>query len=64
MIEVCKAIQDMKAEVEEITAKKVTENTRLLDLKNLMRNMKLTAEQAAAALGIPQAEQASLLKKL
>ena len=92
VIEVCKAIQDMKTEVEELTAKRVTkdvtervtknvtervtkdvtkrvtkdvtENTRLLDLKNLMRNMKLTAEQAAAALGIPQAEQASLLKKL
>lgn len=84
VMEVCKAIQDMKAEVEEITAKRVTkdvtekvtknvtervtkdvtENTRLLDLKNLMRNMRLTAEQAAAALGIPQAEQASLLKKL
>ena len=83
---------DLEAEVEEITAKRVTkdvtervtknvtervtkdvtkrvtkdvtENTRLLDLKNLMRNMKLTAEQAAAALEIPQAEQASLLKKL
>ena len=84
VMEVCKAIQDMKAEVEEITTKRVTkdvtekvtknvtervtkdvtENTRLLDLKNLMRNMRLTAEQAAAALGIPQAEQASLLKKL
>lgn len=58
----------MKAEAEEITAKRVTkdvaENTRLLDLKNLMRSMKLTAEQAAAALGIPREEQASLLKKL
>lgn len=58
----------MKAEAEEITAKRVTkdvtENTRLLDLKNLMRSMKLTAEQAAAALRIPREEQASLLKKL
>ena len=48
----------MKAEAEEITAKRVTkdvsENTRLLDLKNLMRSMKLTAEQAAAALRIPR----------
>ena len=45
----------MKAEAEEITAKRVTkdvsENTRLLDLKNLMRSMKLTA---AAALRIPR----------
>ena len=48
----------MKAEAEEITAKRVTkdvtENTCLLDLKNLMRSMKLTAEQAAAALRIPR----------
>ena len=48
----------MKAEAVEITAKRVTkdvsENTRLLDLKNLMRSMKLTAEQAAAALRTPR----------
>ena len=58
----------MKAEAEEITAKRVTkdvtENTRLLDLKNLMRSMKLTAEQAAAALEIPPKDTERLLKKL
>ena len=44
--------------------KQATENNQLFSLKNLMRNLQLTAEQAGAALGISKADMERLLQKL
>ena len=44
--------------------KHATENNQLFSLKNLMRNLQLTAEQAGAALGISKADMERLLQKL
>ena len=63
-VEVCKAIEDYKMEAVEKATKEVTENTRLSDLKNLMKNMQLTAQQAAAALGFSREDTDRLLQKL
>ena len=52
----CKAIEDLKAEA--------VEKEQLRGLKNLMHNMHLTAEQAAAAWGIPPEDTKKLLKML
>ena len=60
----CKAIEDYKMEAVEKATKEVTENTRLSDLKNLMKNMQLTAQQAAAALGFSREDTDRLLQKL
>ena len=71
-IKVCKAIEDYKMEavekatkeVTERVTERVTESTRLSDLRNLMGNMQLTAQQAAAALGFSPEDTARLLEKL
>ena len=67
-VKVCKAIEDYKMEAVEKNTKevteRVTESTRLSDLKNLMKNMQLTAQQAAAALGFSQEDTDRLLQKL
>ena len=63
-VKVCKAIEDYKMEAVEKATKEVTESTRLSDLRNLMRNMQLTAQQAAAALGLSPEDTARLLEKL
>ena len=42
--------------------KQATENNQLFSLKNLMRNLQLTAEQAGAALGISKADMERLLQ--
>ena len=59
-VEVCKAIEDYKMEaVEKATrevTKEVTENMQLQGIRNLMRNLRLTARQAAEALEIPPQE--------
>jgi len=67
-VEVCKAIEDYKMEaVEKATrevTKEVTENMQLQGIRNLMRNLRLTARQAAEALEIPPQEMERLLEKL
>ena len=63
-VKVCKAIEDYKMEAVEKATKEVTESTRLSDLRNLMKNMQLTAQQAAAALGLSPEDTARLLEKL
>ena len=79
-VEVCKAIEDYKREavekntkevtekvtkqVTETVTKQVTESTRLSDLRSLMKNMQLTAQQAAAALGFSPEDTVRLLEKL
>lgn len=40
------------------------ESTKISSIKNLMKTLKLTAEQAMDALMIPPAEQATLIKKI
>ncbi len=67
-VELCKAWEDMKKEVEEKTAERVAaetakrvvaetaEATLLQDLRNLMETLHLSAEQAMAALKVPEAE--------
>ena len=56
VVNVCKAIEDLKAEA--------VEKEQLRGLKNLMHNMHWTAEQAAAAWGIPPEDTKKLLKML
>lgn len=67
-VEVCKAIEDYKMKaVEKATrevTKEVTENMQLQGIRNLMRNLRLTARQAAEALEIPPQEMERLLEKL
>ncbi len=48
----CKVMEDMRNE----TARKASEQTKVLDIKNLMSNLKLTLEQAMDALSIPEKE--------
>ena len=79
-VEVCKAIENYKMEAVEKATKEVTkkvtkevtqkvtkeatESTRLSDLKNLMKNMQWTANQAASALGLSPEDTAKFLAKL
>ena len=51
-------------QITEQVTKQATENNQLFSLKNLMRNLQLTAEQAGAALGISKADMERLLQKL
>jgi len=52
----CKAMEDMR--------KETATETLLISVKNLMKNMNLTAEQAMTALGIPDHDKTQLLKQL
>ncbi len=71
-IHVCEAIRKMNEEaVEKATEKvreeateKATENTQLAGIKNLIKNLNLTAEQAMAALGIPEHDRARIAGRL
>ena len=58
----CQALRDlMKEEIEEEIVKEraeATADTKIVDIKELMKNMKWTAEQAMKALGISVADQA------
>ncbi len=51
-------------EIMEKALEQEAKETRLIDIKNLMLNLKLTAEQAMDALNIPGTEQAAYLKML
>lgn len=52
----CRAMEEMR--------KETAAETLLISIKNLMKNMNLTAEQAMAALGVSDADKAELLKQL
>ena len=52
----CRAMEEMR--------KETAAETLLVSIKNLMKNMNLTAEQAMAALGVSDADKAELLKQL
>ena len=64
----CEALRElMKDEIEEEkknAAKQATENVRMTDIRELMRNLKLTAEQAMQALGIAEQDRAKYAVKL
>ena len=54
----CQALKElMKEEIAEERAE-ATADTKLVDIKKIMKNLKMTAKQAMQALEIPDAEQA------
>ena len=63
-VDVCIAIEGMKKEAAEEAAEKATNETIMNNIKNLMNNMKWTAEQAMEALGIASDERKRLLPLL
>lgn len=56
--------QEVTEQVTQQVTQQVTEHIHLTDLKNLMCNLQITAEQAGAALGISKEELAQLIQKL
>lgn len=63
-LDVCKALEDMKREAAEKAKKETQEETLLQNLSSLMRTFHLSAEQAMAALEVPEAERSGLVVKL
>ncbi len=61
---VAEMAEEVKREVTKEVTTEVTENVQLRSLKNLMRNLHLTAEQALAALEIFGPERETLIRKL
>ena len=59
-VNMCVAIEDMKKEA----AEKAANKTMVDAVKNLMKNLKFTAEQAMDALGIAKEDRNSLLQML
>ena len=56
--------EQVTEQVTDQITKQVTESTQLFSLKNVMRNLHLTAEQAGAALGISKTDMERLVQKL
>lgn len=56
--------REVTEEVKREVTTEVTENVQLCSLKNVMRNLHLTAEQALAALEIFGPERETLIRKL
>ena len=52
----CKAIQEIERKGEARGVQIGTENTRVENIRNIMKNLKFTAEQAMEALDIPKSE--------
>lgn len=67
-VSVCEAIQAMIEEATEKATKEATadatEHMQLLGVRNLMKNLNFTAEQAMEALGISDADEKRILTKL
>ena len=67
-VDVCKAWEDMKKEAARKAAEKATketqERTLLQNLRSLMEMLHLSAEQAMAALKVPESKRSSLSAKL
>ena len=59
-----KVTKEVTKKVTQKVTKQVTESTQLSALRNLMKNMQWTAQQAAAALGFSPEDTARLLGKL
>lgn len=60
----CKAWEDMKRKVAKEATEETQEETLLRDLNSLMRTLHLSAEQAMAALEVPEAKRSGLVAKL
>ena len=58
--EMCKIMEDMRNEATE----KATENTLLQTIRNLMETLKLTSDEAMAAMKIPDADREKYLSRL
>ncbi len=56
--------EQVTQQVTEQVTQQVTEHTHLTDLKNLMRNLHITAEQAGAVPGISKTELAQLIQNI
>lgn len=56
----CKIMEDMRNEATE----KATENTLLQTIRNLMETLKLTSDEAMAAMKIPDADREKYLSRL
>lgn len=56
--------QEAAQEAAQKAAQKAIRETNIASLKNLMKNLKLTAKQAMDALGIPESEQANYANAL
>ena len=67
-IKVCEAIRKMNEKAvkkaEEKATERATENTQLAGIRNLIKNLNLTAEQAMAALGIPEHDRDKIASRL
>ncbi|MDO4266955.1 MAG: hypothetical protein Q4C73_00690 [Eubacteriales bacterium] len=63
-VKMCEAIRQMTEEAEVKGRAEGREESKLTDIRSLMETLRLTAEQAMAALKIPEREQAGFLDKL
>ncbi len=56
--------QEAAREAAQKAAQKAIKETNITSLKNLMKNMKLSAKQAMDALGIPEGERSTYINAL
>ena len=63
-VDVCKAWEDMKRKVAKEATEKTQEEILLRALNSLMRTLHLSAEQAMAALEVPEAKRSGSVAKL
>lgn len=60
MTDMCVALEEMKKESEQIGVA----NGKLETIRNIMKNLKMTAQQAMEVAGIPKDQQQTYLQKL
>ena len=60
----CRAFDEVREQGRERGLEQGRELTQIENIRNLMENLKMTAQQAMDALGIPMAEQEKLLVKV
>lgn len=60
----CQAVREIREEGRKLGREEGTKSRLLTDVKNIMKNMKMTAVQAMAVLEIPQDEQEKYLSLL
>ena len=64
MTNMCVALEEMKKESEQIGISIGVAAGKLEDIKNIMKNLQMTAQQAMEAIGIPKDQQQTYLQKL
>ena len=60
----CVALEEMKKESEQIGISIGVTTGKLETIRNIMKNLKMTAQQAMEAVGIPKDQQQTYLQKL